>query len=225
MPDGTTIEVQAQDTSFSRIGQTTQTMSHLAASEPTVDTIVGSWSGVSRPDVSLQTIQGLSYLSGLFDRPDFETPTSGLYDRTLAIAAAVAQSGPTTARGGTARVGFAVADLLEQTSLNRWREIWQAWVQWAQVTINSVVGYNEINRNYDQQVLVYNEQSIMAQHANIQGLVGFNGQVQARNQAKIQAFAAARHYGTTQMVTQEDVSGAGVQASGASSGFGTSNWR
>jgi len=226
MADGTTIEIQAQDTTFGRQGTTQQQIVHSPTDGgPTMQTVYGTAPIIQKLPFSRNAVAGTSYLSALFPAPDFETPTTGLYSRTLAVAVALAQSGPTAVRGGTARTGFAIADAIVQVGLTRWREIYAAWVAWAQVTEQAVASYNTIFRGYDQQTLSDNEQDIMAKHANLQGSIGFLGQVNASNQALVQSYAVSRHYGTQTMTTTESLTGLGTQDSAAKNAFGSSNWR
>jgi hypothetical protein len=223
---GTTIQVEAQDTTFSRNGNTVQQMVHSTTDNgPRVDEVYGGVPVVQKPTLSRTAVTGHTYLSALFPCPDYETPTSGLYDRTLAVAYAMAQTGPTAVRGGTARTGIAIAEALTLAGLNRWREIWQAWAEWAKITVESVAQYNNIFRAYDQQTLADNEQYVMAGHAYAQSAVGYLGQINAANQARIQAYSAAKHYGSSTMTTQENLSGQGTQGSAANNAFGSANWR
>ena len=226
MADGTTIIIEAQDTTFERNGLTSQAITRTPYDNgPNLQVVVGSGPIFSLPGFARNAVNGTNYLQELFATPDFETPTSGLYDRTLGVAYAMAQTGPTSVRGGTARVAFAIAESLTLAGLNRYREIYTAWLEWAKITVESVARYNEIFRAYDQQTLSYNEQNIMQQHASAQAAVGFLGQVNASNQALIQAYAAKLHYGNTTMNVQENLQGLGTQASSVSNGMGSANWR
>jgi hypothetical protein len=225
MADGTTINIEAQDTTFERSGTTTQQIAHTPSAEPQIQAVTGNGSGYTKLPFAPTARVGLTELSLLWPVPDYETPTTGLYDRTLNVAKAVAQSGPTAVRGGTARVGFAIAEATVLAAINRFREIWQAQVEWAKITMTSIEESNSINRAYDQQILTDHEQDIMAFHAGQQGLSNYLGQVNASNQAVIQAYTASRHYGTQTMITTEGLSGVGTQDGGGKNGFGTSNWQ
>ena len=223
--DGTTINIEAQDTTFERNGLTTQTIQHIGDALP-INQISGSASFPLKPGFSRTAVAGTSNLASLFNNPfDYENATSALYTRTMAVAYAMAQSGPASVRGGTARVGFALGEAVYLAGINRYKEIWTAWIEWAKVTVESVSRYNEIFRSYDQQTLADNEQQVMHDHAAAQLVVGFFGQLNAQSQATVQAFAAARHYGTQIMTTNEAVAGLGIQGPSTTPGFGSANWR
>jgi len=84
---------------------------------------------------SLQSIQGIdptsftgqSSLNNMAERnpysSDYESAVGALYDRSFAKGRAMAQSGPTNVRGGTARQGFEMAELSGDQARNKFREV------------------------------------------------------------------------------------------------------
>src|SRR5258706_850580 len=170
MADGTTITIEAQDTSFQRAGVTTQDISYVGGVNPTISPVIPSFISIIKPSFtptarlaldSLATIYGLGPLD-----TTFETSTNALYTRSYAIARAAAQSGPVNVRGGTARIGFELAELDTQMSISRYKEVWQHQIEWAKVVEEAISIANTIISEYDKEVLSNNEQSVMAQHAN-----------------------------------------------------------
>lgn len=223
---GTTITIEAQSTDFLRSGWTDQTVTHTPiGGGPAIQPVIGQGVGVSTPASFTPTgMDGLPSLQALYNVSNYEAETDALYDRTLCIAIAATASGPNMVRGGEARFGFAVADAAVQVGLNRFREIWGALVAWAQITVQSVERYNSVCRAYDAQRLSAAEQIVMAQHANAQSSGIYLSQVNAYNQAMIQAYTAARHYGQTRMYSLENLNGYGNQG-GMVTGFGMNSYR
>jgi hypothetical protein len=227
MANGTEITIEAQDTSFSRIGQTYQNVTHSPTGSIPLSGLTGRPT-VTKPAFTVSPRVGLTNLAAIFALGPLDTQyellTEALYDRTFAIARATALSGPTNVRGGTARMGFELAELDLQQALNRFKEVWQNQVSWASIVIGAIKTHDDVLVAYDQEKLSDNEQSIMAQHAETQSSVSYLGQIMAYDNNQIQAFTAVRHYGQTLMKTEESLNGKGVQ-NGSVSGFGMSSWR
>ena len=230
MPDGTTITVNAQDTAFSRHGKTVQYITHqgLPGNIP-LEGVVGRGPGpITRTSVVPAFPQYLGPLGDIAARLPFnttlETATTDLYVRVFAIARALAQSGPVNVRGGTARQGFELAELSTQQSINRFKEVWASQLAEAQVVIAAAQLVNAIYRDREKVLLTDSEQDVMAKHANAQQAMAFLGQINAFNQNLIQQYSATQHYGTSQMITDEDLDGSGTQP-GIVGTFGSSSWR
>src|ERR1039457_3613524 len=121
--DGTTINIEAQDTTFERSGLTTQTIQHTIGDALPINSILGSASFPSKPGFSRTAVAGASNLASLFNNPfDYENATSALYTRTMAVAYAMAQSGPASVRGGTARVGVALGEAVYLAGIHPHKE-------------------------------------------------------------------------------------------------------
>ena len=156
---------------------------------------------------------------------DYENATKGLYDRQFEIARANAQSGPANVRGGQARVGFDLADVGTQQSLNRFREIRNQSDKEAGIVEQAVHMGNVIEsmrRSSQMQAQGLGEGS---QHARTQESLGASGQVtqkRAANAALLQQ--AAELLGTKEQQVNENLTGKGQQIQSSQGGMSGSGW-
>jgi hypothetical protein len=157
---------------------------------------------------------------------DYENQTRGLYDRQFEIARSNAQSGPANVRGGQARVGFDLADVGTQESLNRFREIRQQSDKEAGVVEQATHIANTIESMRRSSQMQAQERGQAGQHMRTQESLGGSEQVsraRATNAANLQL--AAELLGLKQQQVVENLSGQGQQiqnTQGSSFGMGGS---
>jgi len=211
MADGTTITIEAQDTTFSRVGNTNEIITYTAYDYPPLNSTVPALTTITKPSFTISPRVGTlnpsgvvsarigaanlaalvsarigpSDLSTLITPPvgltelaaiyglgpldtTYESSTEALYDRSYAIARATALSGPINVRGGTARMGFELAELDTQQSINRFREVWQNQVAWAGVVTKAIeaADYAIFEYNKEKVAAIRDSDSILTEYDN-----------------------------------------------------------
>jgi len=172
---------------------------------------------------------GASELQSLYEldpfSTDYETKTTDLYTRSYAIARAAAQSGPTNVRGGTARMGFELAELDTKMSINRFREVWQNQLAVAQVVVEAVRTANIAESERRNALLKAQQQQAATEQGRAVQTLQAAEQLNNDIATQVRALALCGEFLTTpQMVTSEALQGEGFQA-GATTAFGMSTWR
>ena len=241
MPETPNIVIESQNTSFSRIGSTYQTIERATPSIAALNT--NKLNYITDPTsipggAKLATIMALSdagyphysELSNLLSNvianmPLFEERTSDLYARSFSIARAAAQSGPVNVRGGTAQMAFELAELDTLQSISRFKEVWTAWMQaWALETqiikmANDIP--TEIHKEWMQAQVQQSDSENKQRMANIALAEVYN----AYNKTLVEQYSAMSNFGKSTMKTEESFSGQGSGQSGITTGFGMSSYR
>lgn len=246
--------IQAQDTTFQRVGQTEQRKGYFLpgslvlqqnipgagvnAAEAALILFLMSQDPACLPGgLTLKNIQeidpelfnGAGELQQIWQKDpfsqEFEDETADLYNRQYAIARSAAISGPSNVRGATARQAFELSDLDTSQAVNRFREIWQNQIAIAQLVIAAVQAHNAIaTARRGTQLQAQQLQAGTEQGRVVQSLAAAEQASRSRND-HVRTFAAgAEFFGVGQMITNESIAGRGQQGA-VSTAFGTSYWR
>lgn len=172
---------------------------------------------------------GSAELQVLYRRDPFSTQyeeeTADLYDRQFLIARSTAQSGPVNVRGGTARMGFELAELDTQQAINRFREIWQAQMRMAEIVQASVQLANAVEAERRTAMLNAQRQQAATEHGQVMQSLAASEIVERIRSEHTRANAAAAEFlGVPNMLSYEDIHGQGFQQ-GITTAFGSSYWR
>lgn len=172
---------------------------------------------------------GAENLQSIYQRDpfssEFEEETRALYERSYSKARAVAQSGPTNVRGGTARQAFELAALDTELSNNRFREIWQAQMAISQVVIAAVQAAGQVEQDrWRLQLQAQQQQAATEQGRVVQGLSASESATAMRASHERLISSGIQYLGQEQMEIEESLEGEGRQGSAATQ-FGTTYWR
>jgi hypothetical protein len=153
---------------------------------------------------------------------DYENAIGDLYDRQFAKGRAMAQSGPTNVRGGTARQGFEMAELSGDQARNKFREVRgqqdkeAGVVQGAVQTMNQIESMRRGSRLTAQSQHQASESARTGEALHATGMVD---SIRKSNQGNINL--AGDMLGNPIQTTKDDLKGRGAQsASGSNWGAG-----
>ena len=176
-----------------------------------------------------ELFDGASDLQQIYQKDPFSTEyelaTTELYNRVFLKARSTAQSGPVNVRGGTARMGFELAELDTLQSINRFREIWQNQVTVAQLVTSAVQVANVIEQGRRETMLRAQQQQAATEQGRVQQMLAAGEVLESLRANHIRTLAAGGEFtGVPIMIQQEDLQGQGFQQ-GVTTSFGASYWR
>lgn len=157
---------------------------------------------------------------------EYETSTQALYDRAYLTARNAAQSGPSNIRGGTARMGFELAELDSLQSNNRFREIWQNQLAMAEIVVKAIQVANAVESEIRNEQLKAQQLQAATEQGRVTQTLAAAEQLGRDKELHLRSLAAGGEFlSLPYMKTSEALQGEGPGQGSITTSFGMTAWR